>query len=168
MSIDDVVLNPGVGGNSLAADNVSTLNGFPSSIPKVQRIKLTHGAPGTASDVSSANPLPVVFASSATQANDSWGQSLSVTAGASATLASVTAPAGFQVKGFVAHGTGDGYFAVQVSGLTVLSGRTRSTMPTLVITLPDGIAVGTGAAVALTVKNESGSTSDYEATLLGK
>ena len=157
---DNTVLNPGAGGDVVATDDIGGV--------KFQRVKVNFGADGVALDVSSANPLPVVFASSATQANDSWGQSLSVTAGASVTLASITAPAGFQVKGFVAHGTGDGYFAVQVAGLTVLSGRTRSTMPTLVITLPDGIAAATGAAVTLTVTNESGSTSDYEATLLGK
>ena len=40
-------------------------------------------------------------------------------------------------------------------------------MPTLMITLPNGIAVATGSTVTLKVTNESGSTADYEATLLG-
>ena len=164
---DNVLLNPGAGGDSLAADQVSTLNGAASSVPKVQRAKLTFGPPGTATDVDASHPLPVTFSAASTPANDAWGQSLALTSAATATLASVTAPAGYQIKGMVCHGTGDGYFAVQVASVTVLSGRTRSTLPTLVICLPDGIPVSTGAAVVLKVTNESGSTADYEGTLLG-
>ena len=165
---DNVLLNIGTGGDSLAADNVSTLNGAASSVPKVQRAKVTFGLPGTATDVSAANPMPVTFtASSAPPANNAWGQALAQTAGATATIASLTAPAGYRVKGLVAHGTGDGYWFVQISSATVLSGRTRATAPMLVISLPDGISVATGSVVALKVTNESGSTADYEATLLG-
>ena len=109
---------------------------------------------------------PMAVASS--PASNSWSQALAVTNGATATLASVPVnSAGYQVKGFIAHGTGDGYFYVQINGVTALSGRTRVSLPTLVITLPNGIAVATGQTVTLTVRNESGSTADYEATLLG-
>ena len=69
--------------------------------------------------------------------------------------------------GLIGHGTGDGYFVVQVNGSTVFSGRTRATLPTLVITLPNGIAPTAGSVIALKVTNESGSTADYDATLLG-
>lgn len=166
--MDNVLLNAGTGGDSLAADQVTTLNGTASTVPKVQRAKVTFGAPGTATDVDATHPLPVVFAAAATQANNAWGQALAVTNAATATLASVSAPAGYQIKGLVCHGNGDGYFAVQVASVTVLSGRTRATMPTLIICLPDGIPVSTGAAVALKVTNESGSTADFEGSLLGK
>lgn len=101
-------------------------------------------------------------------ANNSWGQSLGITSGATATLVNIASSiAGYQVKGFIAHSTGDGYWTLQIASTTVFSGRTRSTMPTLVIPLPNGISVPTGSVVSLKVTNESGSTADYEATLLG-
>ena len=113
-------------------------------------------------------PGPPGSSGSNVAANNSWGQALAVTAGSTGTLASITSSlAGYQIKGLVAHGTGDGYWMVQVANLTVLSGRTRFTQPTLPIILPNGINVVTGSLVTLKVTNESGSTADYEAILLG-
>lgn len=155
---DNTQLNPGTGGDIVATDDVGGV--------KYQRVKVNFGVDGIATDVSAVNPLPVAILVS--QAANLWSQALAVTAGATATLVSVLVnSAGYQVKGFIAHGTGDGYFYVQINSATVLSGRTRATMPTLVITLPNGVAVASGQTVSLTVKNESGSTADYEATLLG-
>lgn len=122
-----------------------------------------------------AASVPVVLASnqpsiSTTQgaASNQWGQSLALTAGATGTLASIaSSAAGYQAKGFIAHGTGDGYWFLQVASVTLLSGRTRASMPTLIVSLQNGIAVAAGSVVALKVTNESGSTADYEATLLG-
>ena len=116
--------------------------------------------------VLASNHTPISVAGAA--AANVLGQSLAVTAGATATLVNVAINvSGYQVKGLVAHGTGDGYFAVQINNVTVLSGRIRSSLPTLVMTLPNGIAVTSGQTVKLNVTNESGSTADYEATLLG-
>ena len=142
-------------GDVFAADDVAGV--------KYPRSKIAFGVDGAAVDVSSASPLPVAPPPALNQ----WGQALAVTAGATATLASVTAAAGYQVKGFSANGLGDGYFFVQVASVTVLSGRIRSTAPVFSLTLPNGINVSTGALVTLKVTNESGSTADYEATLLG-
>lgn len=122
-----------------------------------------------------AASLPVVLASNqtavtttATPAANQWGQALSVTAGATATLASIaSSAAGYRIAGFTSNGLGDGYFFVQVASITILSGRIRSTAPVYTITLPNGINVPTGSLVALKVTNESGSTADFEATLLG-
>lgn len=101
-------------------------------------------------------------------ANNSWGQSLGITSGATSVLVNIASSTiGYQVKGFIVHGTGDGYWTLQVTSTTIFSGRTRSTMPTLVISLPNGISIPTGSVVSLKVTNESGSTADYEATLLG-
>jgi hypothetical protein len=52
MAYNTVVLNPGVGGNSVAVDRISSAD--------YQRIKLGHGAEGVATDASSSSPLPVV------------------------------------------------------------------------------------------------------------
>lgn len=56
---DNIVLNLGTGGDTLGADQVTTLNGSASSVPKIQRSKVTFGVPGTSTDVSTTNPLPV-------------------------------------------------------------------------------------------------------------
>ena len=152
----NTVLNAGSGGDVIATDDVGGV--------KFQRVKVNFGAQGASSDVSASNPLPVAAPPAVSQ----WGQALAVTAGATATLASiVSSAAGYQIRGFTANGLGDGYFFIQVSSVTVLSGRIRSTAPVFALTLPNGIAVATGSAVALKVTNESGSTADYEATLLG-
>lgn len=149
---------------------------------KTQVVQLDIGGPSTNAEVlitagqqSMAASVPVVLASdqpaiktSATAANNSWGQALALTAGATGTLVNTaSSAAGYQVKGFIAHGLGDGYFALQVASVTILSGRTRSTLPTLALILPNGISIPTGSTVALKVTNESGSTADFEATLLG-
>ena len=56
---DDVVLNPGSGGDTVAADEIAS--------KKYQRIKLIHGSDGVnAGDVASGNPLPVVDAAAET------------------------------------------------------------------------------------------------------
>lgn len=114
--------------------------------------------------VAGGTPVPV----SPPVASDSWGQSLSVTAASTATLVNIASSvAGYKITGLIAHGTGDGYFTVQVNAATVFSGRSRATLPTLIISLPNGISVVAGATVALKVTNESGSTADYDGTLLG-
>lgn len=122
-----------------------------------------------------ANSVPVVFASdqsafntTSAAARDSWGQALAVVAASTVTVTSVVAPANYRIRGMVCNGTGDGYFAIKVASVTVLSGRIRVSAQMLVITLPNGIAVASGASVTLTVTNESGATADYEATLLGE
>ena len=153
---DNTQLNPGTGGDVVATDDIGGV--------KYQRVKVNFGVDGVSTDVSSANPLPVV----SSPASNAWGQSIAVVAGVTATLVNITsATSGYQVRGLVAHGTGDGYWFLQVSNVTVLSGRTRATSPTLVLSLPNGIAVTQGFTVTLKVTNESGSTADYEATLLG-
>jgi hypothetical protein len=48
---DNVNLNIGIGGDVLAADDIGGV--------KYQRVKPVHGPDGTATDTSSANPLPV-------------------------------------------------------------------------------------------------------------
>ena len=48
------------GTDTIATDDVTTLNGGASSGVKVQRVKVMHGADGTATDASAADPLPVI------------------------------------------------------------------------------------------------------------
>lgn len=55
---DNTILNTGTGGDTIATDDVTTLNGSASSGIKVQRVKLMTGADGTATDVSATNPVP--------------------------------------------------------------------------------------------------------------
>ena len=48
---DNTIINPGSGGDAIATDDIGGV--------KFQRVKVTHGADGSATDVSSASPLPV-------------------------------------------------------------------------------------------------------------
>lgn len=119
--------------------------------------------------------VPVVLASNqpaltmATSVGTSiWGQSLAVTAGATPTIVNIASTtAAYQLKGIIAHGTGDGYFFVQINGTTIVSGRTRSTAPMLQLVLANGIGIATGSSLTVKVTNESNSTADFEVTLLG-
>ena len=178
MVSDNTVLNPGADGDSARA--ISRLANGDKVKTQVVQLELGGASANaevliTAGQQVMATSVPVVLASNQTAlpvvasvASNNWGQSLALTAGATGTLASIASSvAGYQIKGFVAHGTGDGYFVLQVASVTVLSGRIRSTLPTLPLVLPNGIAVATGSLVTLKVTNESGSTADYEATLLG-
>lgn len=148
---------------AIAADQVGTANA-PAAGDRIQYVKLDTGAAGVSAPVTQANPMPVAVA----PAISTWAQALSVANASTATIVNIASSAvGYQIRGMVCHGTGDGYFAIQVGGVTVLSGRTRSTAPMLQINLTNGIAVAAASVVALKVTNESGSTADYDATLLG-
>lgn len=116
----------------------------------------------------SAVPVSGSFSAAPAAANNNWAQSLAVTNASTSTIINIaSSTAGYKINGFVGHGTGDGLFFLQIGGITILSGRTRSTLPTLTMPLPNPISVTTASVVALKVTNESGSTADYEATLLG-
>lgn len=54
---DNTLLNAGTGGDTIASDDIGGI--------KHQRVKIEHGADGSATDVSSASPLPVTLANSA-------------------------------------------------------------------------------------------------------
>lgn len=156
------------GSDTIATDDVTTLNGAASTGVKVQRVKVGFGSDNFLRDVDADNPLPITGTVGLVPAAATWGQAVAAVAGSTTTLVSIaSSSAGMRITGIIASGTGDGYFAVQVSGLTVFAGRTRSTLPTLAIMLPNGIAPATGSLVTLKVTNESGSTADYDATLLG-
>jgi hypothetical protein len=151
---DNTQLNTGVGGDIIR----NVLKGA----AKTQVVMLDLG--GAGAEALTNGVLPVQNATGAT----SWGQSLAVVAGATASLVNiVSTTAGYQIKGLLAHGTADGYFAILVAGITLVSGRTRSTAPMLQLILSNGIAVAAGSNVSVRVTNESGSTADYEVTLLG-
>ena len=151
---DNTTLNAGAGGDLIR--NVA------KGAAKTQVVTLDLGGAGSESLVNGFIPVQVATGPA------NWGQAVAVASGATATPVNLlSVSVGYQVKGLIAHGTGDGYFAVQVGGLTVVSGRTRMTAPMLQIILPNGIAVTGGSNVAVKVTNESGTTADYELTLLG-
>lgn len=173
---DNTVLNLGTGGDIIRDLNRQSLG------TKTQVVALDFGGPAanaevliTAGQQTMAASIPVVLAIdqaaipvSASKANNNWGQALSIVNGSTATVVNIpSSPSGYHVNGFIAHGTGDGYFFLQIASTTVFSGRIRSTLPTLVVSLPNGITVATGSTVTFKVTNESGNTADYEATLLG-
>jgi hypothetical protein len=62
---DNVVLNPGSGGDTVAADDIGGV--------KHQRVKIEFGADGSATDVSTTNPLPVGDAGGTLSVDDGGG-----------------------------------------------------------------------------------------------
>lgn len=175
---DNTVLNIGVGG-----DTVRDLARPNSSGAKTQVVQLDIGGASanseqliTAGQQVMAVSVPVVLAADHTPlsiaksvSNNVWGRVSSCTDLSTSTMATITSPPyGYRIKGFICHGKGDGYFFIQVNQVTVLSGRIRSTFPTLILTLPDAIYAPSGSVITLKVTNESGSTTDYEGTLLGE
>ena len=173
---DNTQLNSGSGG-----DTIRDLARLAGTV-KTQVIQLDIGGASTNAEVLvtagqqlASQSIPVVIASNQSAlstanvlGSSTWAQSLAVVAGATPTVISIASTVlGYQIKGLIAHGTGDGYFFVQAGGLTVISGRTRSTAPMLQLLLPNGISVPAGSALTVKVTNESGSTADYEITLLG-
>lgn len=56
---DDTVLNPGSGGDTIATDDLTTLNGGAVSGIKAQRVKVGFGSDGAFRDVDASNGLPV-------------------------------------------------------------------------------------------------------------
>lgn len=176
MASDNTTLNPGSSGDQIR--DIARQGGP----VKTQVVQLDIGGDSANAEIlisagqkGMAMSFPVVLSSDHSAlpvvdvpANNSFGEAIDLTAGATAALISIPATTpGFQIKGFIGSGTGDGYWFVQVGGVTLFSGRTRSTVPTLIISLPNGIFINTGSAVTLNVTNESGSTANFESTLLG-
>lgn len=170
---DNTILNTGAGGDVIR--NVSR-NGV-----KTQVIQIDLGSTNTEALLGigqhlMATSMPVTLAYDqpalsvmVVPAATLWGQALSVTTTSTATIVNIlTSISNYKIKGFICHGLGDGYFFVQVNGATVLSTRTRASFPVANIILPNGIAVPANSQITLKVTNESGSTSDYEGTLLGE
>lgn len=60
---DNVQLPAGSGGDTIAADEVTTLNGGASTGVKVQRAKIAYGDDGSSRDVSDSFPLPTTLKS---------------------------------------------------------------------------------------------------------
>lgn len=67
---DNTTLNSGTGGDVIATDDVTTLNGSASSGVKVQRTKVGWGADGTYTDVSATAPMPVEITDAAGNSAD--------------------------------------------------------------------------------------------------
>lgn len=121
---DNVTLNTGSGGDTIAADDIGGV--------KTQRVKVQHGADGSATDVSTASPLPVdddasqTLLTSILAAVDQLEGYLDTV---EALLAAAT-PAGTNAIGRVGHdqtGVGDGIKAVTTAGTRVtLAGSTAA------------------------------------------
>jgi hypothetical protein len=58
---DDTLLNTGTGGDTIATDQVTLMNGAVSSIPKVTRVKVMYGDDGSARDASLQYPIPIAM-----------------------------------------------------------------------------------------------------------
>lgn len=57
---DNTVINPGTGGDSIATDDITTLNGGAVSGVKAQRVKVGFGSDASLRDVDASNGLPII------------------------------------------------------------------------------------------------------------
>jgi hypothetical protein len=80
--------------DTIATDDVTTLNGGASSGVKVQRVKVGYGADGSFTDASSASPLPVVQAGSIPAGTNTIGN-VNVTYLDTTATGTITAASGF-------------------------------------------------------------------------
>lgn len=93
---DNTTLNTGTGGDIIATDDVTTLNGGASSGIKVQRVKVMFGDDNTARDVSDTFPMPVYNPSS--QALTSRSGTITTGGTAQQLMAANTARQGWSIR----------------------------------------------------------------------
>jgi hypothetical protein len=117
---DNTTINAGTGGDVIATDDLTTLNGGAVSGVKVQRVKLGFGSDATLRDVDASNPLPIVDADAVASGT------------ITATDAVVAAPAG---AGALVTGTStaNSYVGVQCPGsdsawIVEITGLTSGTL----------------------------------------
>lgn len=104
-----------------------------------------------------------------TLADNAYGSVSGVTIGNTSNVVQVNpSTENFKLRGFIATGTGDGYFFLQVDGVTQFSGRTSIANKSINVVLPNAQLVNTGSDIILKVTNEAEETADYEATILGE
>lgn len=139
---DDVVLNPGTGGDTIAADDVGGI--------KFQRVKLTLGGEGVnAGDVSTANPVPVSAASlplpagAATSANQST---------ANASLASIDGktPDEFGAWGYNAGTAGTLNVAANKRVLAITATSPSLTAASMTINGGQTVTIPAGSSITVT------------------
>lgn len=98
---------------------------------------------------------------------NNYGTVLAVANGATGTIVTFVAPAGWRFAGFEAGGEGDGLFFVQFGVTTKYSRRTNIVNRHASVALPEPDATAGGQTVTLKVTNNSVDTADFEGTLLG-
>lgn len=101
--------------DTIATDDVTTLNGSASSGVKVQRIKVLFGDDGTARDVSTSFPLPISVG------GDSTAGTIINTVAASVTTASASVLAVGTYRAIVFDNLGTDYIYIGATGVTVSS-----------------------------------------------
>lgn len=133
------------------------INYYPVPVAADGTLKTTAGTGGSGGTYTAPNAI------------NNFGSTTALANAATGTLVNIpSSAAGFKLMGFTATGTGDGYFFVQVASVTVFSGRIHVGQKSIEVQLPNPQLVTTASNVTLKVTNESGSTADFEATLLGQ
>jgi hypothetical protein len=120
---DNTTLDPGTGGDVIATDDIAGV--------KYQRVKVTHGADGSATDVSTASPLPVSDAGGTLSVDDAGG---SITVDGTVTANAGTGPfpvsddgGSLTVDGTVTVQDGGGSLTVDNAALSVVGGGAEAT-----------------------------------------
>lgn len=153
---DNTALNPGTGGDVIATDDLTTMNGLGVSGVKIQRVKVTFGADSDARDVEPDYPLPtrvynmlgVVAAGQAVMAS-----SLPVVIASDQSLLNAS------VTGNVASNAADNGNPVKVGGVynaappVFTSGRRGDLQLDICGNMKVALAASTGTALATAASN---------------
>lgn len=86
------------------------------------------------------------------------------------TIASYVVPAGksFYAQGFVAGGTANAWFKLQINGVTVMSARSTTAQQTVTPSFLAACPVASpGDTITLAVIHEAATNADFEGTILG-
>jgi hypothetical protein len=144
--VDNVTINAGAGGDVVAADDISGV--------KHQRVKIEFGADGSATDVSSTNPMPI-----GNVPRTSGGCSIFRSLDLDESEEEAKASAG-QVYGWYVHNNASSVRYVKFYNATAASVTVGTTTPLMTVPIPanaganvhfgTGIAFGTAITVAAT------------------
>lgn len=119
---------------------------------------------------SSVNPLHVelVANSSSVEASYNYGTVVGLAVAATSNIVSIPSSVdGYRISGFAATGLGDGYFFIQINGVTIVSARTNNMNRSVSFLFPNPITTTVGSAITFRVTNEADGVTNYEGTLLG-
>jgi hypothetical protein len=100
---------------------------------------------------------------------NTYGTSGSITDGSTGTIVDYVTPAGFELKGFVATGEGQGFYYLQIgAGTTKYSYRTSIADKNAQVVLPNPEVIAASTNLFLKIDNENGNTVNFEGAILGE
>src|SRR3972149_7830953 len=133
------------------------------------------GPAGTTAQVLTGGTLNVLEAGTFTAeqtvapAVNTYGTSGTLVSEAVGTIVNYTAGTAFKLRGFLATGSGQGYFTLEIGvGTITYFYRTNIADKVAQVVLPNPMTIPSSTAVILKVQNENGDSQTFEGQILGE